>query len=344
MISVAVIHENETVWPITFDDLSQKSEFFDQMINNCCEIVQIGSDKDSIFNSLVNTIFPPDTLHNPKQTQDPTKDQTQEPDQASPLEPNSGNSNTIKCFTNYYTTMEICYCTDSGKYGANSLANIMFPKHITSGNVFLVCSTLIDGVTNYQSITTENLKEFIMSQIYFKGIHMSYNKQTNFFEKNTFDYVADNIPDVYDDVDYSLITINLFKMSIHLAIKKNTSLPLNKELTRLCGSRIYGEAYLFLTEQVEDDYFHINCPIKLLEDIITLCYGDIQLDPAEHGDEVRSIMIISTRISLFSMPLGKFVCSGCYRTSYESLDNQKEDWENHKAACQRCRRESNNKI
>jgi len=143
----------------------------------------------------------------------------------------------------------------------------------------------------------------------------------------------------YRTTDLKYLKFNLILM-LQLYPEPNI---INRKVTRLAGTyKVYGDA-LVIGRASNVDFLSID--LELFRKMESTGWGLIasrDLTPDEVAEEKRDnlpIIMNADRILHARFMMGNnmdnnnYVCGGCYRKRYNTQDEQKSDWEEHKKNC-----------
>lgn len=219
--------------------------------------------------------------------------------------------------------------------------------------VFLSSRIREDMLCDPISVKLDEIIELTLHKI--KHIGLKINADNTVEEITYLEYPLENYDeDRLNNMKYECIEVPFLKFNFLLIFptnseNKDTNLDkINKNITKIVGiHRVYGDCYLVSkSSQVE----YIDIDKKLYEKIKILAEDrletrDLKDDEKYDGSKKDRYMLVQNRYSILEKRLKEvdnnynkikdyvYICTGCYRARYETLENQKNDWSKHKSDC-----------
>lgn len=233
--------------------------------------------------------------------------------------------------------------TINDKIEYNAIASyLVMGKGNLGGNIIVVKSKFIEDRTGIQD-SISGIDE-ICWLLYERMVHtcVQLNVDDTYQIKKFIESPSEFLT-VSESHNYVSLEINYLHFNLLLFVQMEPDVKtINKRATRLSGVyKIYGTC-IMLCKTAENDY--INITEELYKKMDATCWGPLALRNLSTEESESKIVnnldtvinnhyILDTRYKNINNTNMKCVCTGCYRMKYESLHEQKQDWENHKKEC-----------
>lgn len=251
------------------------------------------------------------------------------------LTDDSNMGDTIIIYEDLYKVVQLCYLDTEGTE-LNMLASFYARKKIY-GSV-LILNSSIDQITytcSNQSIDLDMLSNILYKKVVHKGICC-------FDDITEYNYYNNPLVNV-ENCEYMVINFNMFNFYFSAYYKKNQSDPINKKASRFVGKLLYGPV-LIVSKSSETEF--IDLDKNLFLELLKKCGGDLERrvvnNPEYKNNELQKIMngycvlnqtCIYKECATCNNKDNLILCTGCYRTYYDSVECQKKDWERHSKDC-----------
>lgn len=260
--------------------------------------------------------------------------------------------NTSLCYEDSEYIYQLCHLSpkDNKKVEDESIANGI-SSYLVQGRFIIYGSSVLirSRITNNNTCATDTIElDKIATLIYNKLIHKAIKiSVTGEISEYTFydDPLEDCTKDVITNSRY--VEVPLLKFNLLMFMDLNPELDnINKKATRLIGhSRVHGNVYI-ASKSTEHEYIDID--INLFNKLHKIASESELTEDEKEDITVDNIPIIKNRHVILDSRYNSFenkcscgcgmleqsyVCSGCYRMKYSSVECQRKHWSIHKKVC-----------
>lgn len=256
---------------------------------------------------------------------------------------------TSKCHESHEHIYQICHLNMKHNGKTNDENNInhigsylALDKEQIHGNCILIKSKIgNDGICIGDSILDiHEIANLLYMRIVHKCIKISSDDN---IEECTFVETPMEFMNDFDKNNYRSIELSFLKFNLLLLIQMDHDGKINKIATRLSGKYLIFGTVILIGKSSENDF--INIDIDLFKKIDKVAWGTLDNRIISKEDDVdgetkdgmtivnNSYCILESKYISDIKKNGKYICTGCYRQSYLSIDDQKNDWQYHRNDC-----------
>jgi hypothetical protein len=211
------------------------------------------------------------------------------------------------------------------------------------GNAILLRSLIMDNnICEADTITTDLLEQQLINHQIHIGLKISVNgdvTEYKYRDNPLFELSKEDIK------YYRYLEIEFMKFHIIIFVNKNPQPnKVNKRITRLSGIyKIYGDVIVIIKT---DKKIFLDFNKELYYKMDRLSWGSLKgreltKEEKRDGEEVNNLPLLINGYNIIEKRLewldendmNTYTCTGCYRFKYKNVEDQKNNWNDHKKEC-----------